>query len=108
MKKKLAVLFKEMCCSACKADFSEKSFKIMREEDSMLVFKIVCEDCGKSFGVAFLGISDFDLKNYPQDDLALEIQEGPKPIDEDEVLDAHKFIKELDSNWKSFIDKLDS
>ena len=107
MKRKLAVLFKELCCSQCKSDFDETSFAIMREEDSMLVLKIICNECGKSFGVAFLGISDFDLKNYDEEDLALRVQEGPKPIDENDVLDAHRFIKELDINWKKFIEKLD-
>lgn len=102
-KRKIAALFKDLCCSQCKADFTEDSFLTMREEDSMIVFRVVCRECGKGFGVAFLGISDFDLKNYEEDDLALQVQEGPKPIDADDVLNAHKFIKELDENWKKFI-----
>lgn len=106
MKRKLAVLFNELCCSQCKADFDENSFKIMREEDLMLVFKVACAECGKSFGVAFLGLSDFDLKNYCEEDLKLEVQKTPAPINEDDVLDAHKFIKELDDNWRKFIEKL--
>ena len=107
MRKKLVVLFKELCCSQCKSDFKEESFTIMRKEDSMIVFKTTCAQCGKSFGAAFLGISDFDLKNYPEEEVKLKVKEGTKPIDSDEVLDAHKFIKELDTNWKDFISKLD-
>ena len=107
MKRKIAVLFKDLCCSQCKSDFDEKSFVIMREEDSMMVFKVVCSECGKSFGVAFLGISDFDLKDYKEEDSVLRVQDGPNPINEDDVLDAHKFIKELDTNWKKFISKLE-
>lgn len=102
-KRKIALLFKELCCSQCKSDFDENSVKIMREEDEMLVIKLICNDCGKSFGVAFLGISDFDLKNETDEDLALEVQDGAKPISTDDVLDAHKFIKDLDNNWKKFI-----
>jgi len=107
MKRKIATLFKDLCCSRCKASFDEKSVQIMREENSMIVFKLTCEECSKSFGVAFLGISDFELKNYDYDtaerDLVLEVQDGPKPIDENDVLDAHKFIKDLDGSWKKFI-----
>lgn len=107
MKRKLAVLFKELCCSQCRADFDDESFKIMREEDSMLVLKVICQECSKSFGVAFLGIADLNLKNYDEDDLVLKVQGEPEPISENDVLDAHKFIKDLDENWKKFIEKLD-
>lgn len=107
MKRKVATLFKELCCSACKSDFDEKSVIIMREEktpdEEMIVFKLACQECGKSFGVAFLGISDFNLKNYSDDDLTLHMQEGANPISADEVLDAHKFIKKLDKDWQKFI-----
>lgn len=107
MKRKIATLFKELCCSRCKSDFDEKSVQIMREEDEMIVVRITCNECGKGFGVAFLGISDFDLKNYSEEDLALKVQDTPKPIDEDDVLDAHKFIQDLDLNWRKFVDNMD-
>lgn len=110
MKRKLAVLFKELCCSVCRADFDENSVNIMRQEktkdEELLVFRLVCQKCGKSFGVAFLGISDFALKNYPEEDLVLKVQEGAGPITADEVLDAHRFIKKLDKDWTKFIEDL--
>ena len=108
MKRKIAVLFKELCCSQCKSDFDENSVHIMREEDEMFVFKLVCNECGKSFGVAFLGISDLELKNCDEEDLALEIQDGASPISTDDVLDAHKFIKELDDNWQKYVSNFDN
>lgn len=111
MKRKIATLFKELCCSACKSDFDEKSVIIMREEktpdEEMIVFRLACKECGKSFGVAFLGISDFALKNYTEDDLTLHVQEGANPISTDDVLDAHKFIKKLDKDWQKFITDMD-
>jgi len=107
MKRKIATLFKELCCSECKSDFDENSVLIMREEktegEEMLVIRIICQECGKSFGVAFLGISDLDLKNYSDEDLTLHVQEGANPISKDDVLDAHKFIKKLDNDWQKFI-----
>lgn len=111
MKRKIATLFKELCCSKCKSDFNEDSVVIMRkektDEEEMLVFRLACQNCGKSFGVAFLGISDFNLKNYTEDDLALKVQDGLSPITTDEVLDAHKFIKKLDKDWTKFIEDMD-
>lgn len=111
MRRKIATMFKELCCSACKSDFDESSVVIMREEknpdEEMIVFRLACQKCGKSFGVAFLGISDFRLKNYTEDDLTLHVQQGASPISSDDVLDAHKFIKKLDKDWQKFIDNLD-
>lgn len=111
MKRKITTLFKDLCCSDCKSDFDENSIIIMREENTpgeeMIVLRIMCQNCGKSFGVAFLGISDFELKNYSEEDLALKIQDGQSPITTDEVLDAHKFIKKLDKNWQKFISDLE-
>lgn len=88
-KRKISALFKELCCSKCKADFDNSSVTIMREEDDLIVFRLSCPECEKSFGVAFLGIGDFELKNYSDEGLALEVQEGENPITTDEVLDAH-------------------
>lgn len=103
MKKKFSTLFKNLCCSQCKADFDENSVQIVREEDQMMVIRLVCEHCGKSFGVAFVGISDIELKD--DKDMALEIKEGCAPIGVDDVLDAHKFIKNLDENWSKHLPK---
>lgn len=107
MKRKIATLFKDLCCSKCKSEFDEDSVVIMREENDedgeMLVFKLVCPSCDKSFGVAFLGTSDLDVKNYCEEDLVLKVQEGPDPISTDDVLNAHKFIKSMDNNWQKYI-----
>lgn len=106
MERKIATLFKELCCSKCKSDFDETSVAIMRDENNLLVFRLACPECGKSFGVAFLGISDFELKNYDENDLVLKVQEGGDPINTDDVLDAHKFIKDLDKDWPKFLSDL--
>lgn len=112
MKRKIATLFKDLCCSVCKNDFDEKSVIILREENTpeeeMLVIRICCKNCGKSFGVAFLGISDLELKNYNDEEVTLKVQEGLDPINTDDVLDAHKFIKKLDKDWHKFIDNLNT
>lgn len=103
-KRKISKLFSQLCCSRCKADFDEKSVDIMRnEDDEMLVLKLVCQHCGKSFGVAFLGISDIELKVNSESDESLRVRDCETPITVDEVLDAHEFIQSLDGNWSKYI-----
>ena len=72
---------------------------IKREEEGLTVVGLQCKHCGKNFGVAFLGISNFDVKNYEP----LEVQEGPEPINYDDVIDAHRFIKNLDADWQKHL-----
>ena len=55
MKRKLSLLFKNLCCSICKHEFDEDSFVIKRDEQGLLVTTLQCQNCGKNYGVAFLG-----------------------------------------------------
>ena len=103
-KLKIKQLFSEMCCSICKQDFDEKSIKIMREEEGLYVVQVTCQNCKKSFGLAFLGLESIKLKEKVKDsDLALEIQEGLPPINYDDVLDAHHFFQSLEEDWDKHI-----
>ena len=72
MKKKIEKLFENLCCSQCRNGFDEESITIKRQEEGLSVVKLECKHCGKSFGVAFLGLSNIDVKNWflaPTDDL---------------------------------------
>lgn len=90
-------------CSKCGNDFSENSFKIMREEDGLFVLQIKCEKCNKGFGMAFLGLEQDELLNSIKVGYTPEAK--PNPINYDDILDAHKYIENLDENWKKFISK---
>ena len=103
MKKKLKALFSNLCCSVCKEGFDEDSIIIKREEEGLTVTNLVCKNCGKNFGVAFLGFSNIEVKD--ENALALEVQEGPDPISYDDVIDAHRFIKDLDEHWADHLPK---
>lgn len=102
---KLRQLFSNMCCSNCKTDFDENAINIVREEEGMFVLKIICPKCQKSFGLAFLGLNTIDLKqNYTNEEMALNfLPLEPQPINYDDVLDAHKFIQNLDETWMKYI-----
>lgn len=104
---KLRQLFSNMCCSNCKTDFDENAINIVREEEGMFVLKIICPKCQKSFGLAFLGLNTIDLKqNYTNEEMALNfLPLEPQPINYDDVLDAHKFIQNLDETWMKYIKK---
>lgn len=99
MEKKLKVLFDNLCCSQCKTGFDENSIQIKREEEGLLVTHLMCPNCGKSFGVAFVGLSKIEVKE------PLEVQDGPEPINYDDVIDAHRFIKNLDEHWQDYLPK---
>ncbi len=103
MKKKLKTLFSNLCCSVCKTGFDEDSIIIKREEAGLSVVNLVCKNCGKNFGIAFLGFSNIEVKN--DSDLAFEVQEGPEPISYDDVIEAHRFIKNLDEHWADHLPK---
>ena len=101
MKKKIEKLFNNLCCSQCKNGFDENSVTIKREEEVLTVISLECKHCGKNFGVAFLGFTDIDVKNYE----ALDVQEGPEPINYDDVIDAHRFIQNLEGDWQKHLPK---
>lgn len=102
---KIKQLFSGMCCSKCGHDFEDNSIKILREEDGLFVIQLVCQECKKSFGIAFLGLESITLKNneVKDEELELQIQDGPSPIGFDDVIEAHKFIQNLEEDWSKFI-----
>ena len=105
LKKNLNIMFSNLCCSKCRADFTEESFDILRQEDEFSVVQITCTKCGKSFGAAFLGENSICPKLQNPADKVFELYDGPMPISSDEVIDAHKFIKNLSSDWTKHLPK---
>lgn len=108
MKKSIDKLFANLCCSSCGADFTNESIKVLREEDDFSVLQIVCSKCEKSFGIAFLGENNLAVKNNKQlrdEDIALELQNGPDAVNYDDVINAHKFIKNLGADWQKHLPK---
>ncbi len=103
-KKIINMLFSDMCCSECKSDFTEDSVFVLRKEKNLNVIQVICQHCGKSFGIALLGgCVEKDKTNLAKDELALQIQDGPDAICYDDVIDAHNFFKNLDESWEKYI-----
>ena len=103
-KSKFKKLLSGMCCSVCGRDFDEDSVTVLRggeenNSDGLFVLKIRCAECGKSFGIAFLGTGEESIK----DDDPLEFKPCPAPVSYDDVLDAHNFIDKLEKDWTKYI-----
>lgn len=102
MEKDISLLLKDLCCSRCKADFDEKSVKYIHEEKEYKIINLVCQKCGKEFGIAFLKITDNTSDDIK--DIILRDNRDKPPIDSNEVIDAHEYIKDFETNWKKFLD----
>lgn len=96
-------LFSDLCCSNCGHDFDENSIFVVREEEGLFVLQVVCQNCKKSFGIAILGMESISFKEKDDDKLTLHIKDLPEPISTDDVIDAHRFIKNLDKDWQKYI-----
>lgn len=98
-------LFSNLCCSNCGQDFDKNSIFVLREEDGLFVLQVVCPVCKKSFGVAFLGMETLSVKDSDKSDekYALQVKDLPEPINSDDVIDAHRFIKNMGQDWQKYI-----
>ncbi len=83
-------LFKFLCCSVCKNDFDETSLLVNSKEGDVYKCRLICQKCGKDFGDVVFKY-DRNLKIHKP----LEIIDGPAPINIDDVIDAHNFIKKM-------------
>ena len=89
-KKDIKILFAGLCCSRCKNEFTIDSIKIIDRDSDVMVCGLSCEICGKDFGKIVFNY-DRKTKNHSP----LVIIDGPPPISYDDVIDAHKFFKNL-------------
>ena len=87
--KDFRILFSGLCCSRCKNEFTIDDLTEIRNENDIKICKLQCQKCDKDFGEIILNYNKKATKHSP-----LEIIDGPAPIDFDDVIEAHKFIKE--------------
>ncbi len=88
--KEISNLFKNLCCSQCRNDFTSDSVSIKETEGDIRICSLTCKVCGKDFGgIVFNFNQKTDIHN------PLEIIDGPPPITSDTAIDAHRFIKKM-------------
>jgi hypothetical protein len=86
--KDIKTMLSDLCCSRCKNEFSKNSIKIIERDCDILICSLSCEFCHKDFGTVILNYDKKSKTHTP-----LKILEGPPPIDYDDVIEAHKFIR---------------
>ncbi len=101
MKKNISLLLKNLCCSQCKSNFDESSVKFITQDGNYNVIHLTCQKCGKDFGTAFLKLTEKTSENDAE--IILNDIRNTPPISCDDVLDAHKQIKDFEKNWNKFI-----
>lgn len=87
--KDFKLLFANLCCSRCKNEFTINDLEEIKREGDILICNLHCKKCDKDFGEIVLNYNRKAINHTP-----LEIIESLAPIDYDDVIDAHKFIKE--------------
>ena len=81
-------LFSGLCCSQCRNDFDLGDIFVNKQRGDLMICRLKCHKCGKDFGDIVL---NFNSKSKYHSEL--EIIEGAPPINADDVIDAHEFIK---------------
>ena len=103
MNKNYKTLFKNLCCSRCKAEFENDSVTVISREEEYIVLRLKCNKCGKDFGTAFMKITSKTSKDKNQ--VVLKDKRDVAPINYDDVIDAYRAIKDIEKNWKKFIEE---
>lgn len=122
--------FTKMDCRFCGENFAADDIHMVGRGENYFVVAIHCHECGKHNGDAAVGIehvgqagagvmglgqgSPVDMETLLKElgiliedpeltELDIERFEDLSPIKEDDVLEAHEFIQNLDSDWMKFI-----
>jgi hypothetical protein len=119
--------FQQRFCRHCNSNYAADGIELIREEPGMVVVRVGCSSCGQPLGIALVGMSGGNSKAarsasgkpakslppieedipYPADWTKVDIQRlANKPsIGYDDVLDAHEFFSNLDSDWQKYLPK---
>lgn len=108
----IKLFFSKMKCSNCQNNFSGDDVTILRSEDNYTVVRVFCETCEKNIGLAILGLDkecmadslkQIETKEPESEQSEKPIAANSTPIDYDDVLNAHEFIRGLGDDWLKFI-----
>lgn len=104
--------FTRMSCEICNQHFEPSGIELVREEDGVYIVSVYCHQCEQQIGIAMVGVESADMplervkesakKRFADPELTPEEQQrllAFDPINEEDVLEAHRFFKNLDENW---------
>ena len=99
--------FTRMRCNYCSHSFSPEDIQLIRQDESIYIVNVYCNHCSTQNGVAMVGVEvPGEGQVFPDPELTeeeLERLADFQPITDDDVLEAHEFISQLDGNWTRFI-----
>jgi len=107
--------FTRMHCNFCSQSFEPDDIQLLRQEDGLFIVNVFCNRCGTQNGVALVGMNGMngqeqgaDLQAPYFEDPELTPEECQRlaefePINQDDVLDVHNFLKQLGSDWERHI-----
>jgi len=102
--------FQQKECRFCSHSFTSDGIQLLREEPGVLVVRVTCKTCGHPLGVAIVGTTPRPARIQPQHprDWTKRDKErlvGQPPITYDDVIAAHQFFKDLDTDWHKHLPK---
>lgn len=101
--------FTHLNCPYCEHSFTHNCVNLLREEKDYWVVKVVCTSCAKAVGIAIVGI-DYDEYSEKEEKMFEDFSENDhkrladkRPIGYDDVIEAHRFIQDLGSDWMKYV-----
>ena len=94
-------IISKMVCSCCDEQFTPDCVEIIRVEGNCAIVKIECTHCHKNYGIAVVGIETVE----DETDCDHVVVPDLPAITFDDVLEAHKFIDKMGSDWMKYIPK---
>lgn len=111
--------FQQRSCRHCCTKYAPEGIELVRQEPGIMVVRVSCAACGEPLGIALVGVSSKNVGDKPQHRLHgqhvasahppdwsksdIKRLSNCSPISYDDVLDAHTFFSQLDSNWHQFL-----
>ena len=116
--------FRKLRCAHCQQSFTPDGVKLLRAEKDYWVVRVHCTSCQQPAGVAIVGV-EYESSDVPaaageprgEREMAAPVATGQRvrgifssrkeeekfsgfePISDDDLLNAHDFIKDLGSDW---------
>jgi len=93
-------LLSGMKCSLCGCHYESGNVKILGHRDDLWFLSVFCPKC-KSQGLVAAVVKESKVSEVMTELTAEEISRLAAPVDSDDVIDMHSFMKEFDGNFVS-------
>ncbi len=100
--------FKQKKCNYCNENFESNSIKLLKQETKVVVVQITCSFCHHAYGTAVVAMNSEPIPSENVIPIGWSKKDVKrlskfKAINEDDVLTAHRFIKDLGHDWIKYL-----